>query len=204
MPIDETTARLERDDALSRYSRQVLFHRVGEAGQRRLLESSVVLIGCGALGAALAELLGRGGIGRMRIIDRDFLELNNLQRQTLFDEQDLADALPKAEAAVRKLRRINSEDLAEKRLLGNVLLEDLPSGKAGDVRIELTCTIDVESLVELTAIEPSTGNQAQLRIKPAGGLSRTELFELIAKRRRRTTGELSAPVPTHKPPRSDD
>src|SRR3974377_1677256 len=91
-----------------RYSRQILFAEIGEAGQRRLLESSAVLVGCGALGTALANLLVRAGIGRLRIVDRDFVEPSNLQRQTLFDEAAAQEALPKALAAERKLRSINS------------------------------------------------------------------------------------------------
>jgi len=97
------------DDSLSRYSRQMLFERIGEEGQRRLRSARAVLIGCGALGSVLAETLVRAGIGHLRICDRDFLERDNLQRQVLFDEDDLAANLPKAEAAAVKLRRINSE-----------------------------------------------------------------------------------------------
>lgn len=92
-----------------RYSRQILFSSIGEAGQERLFASSAVLAGCGALGTAVANLLVRAGLGRLRIIDRDFVEPSNLQRQTLFDEADARDALPKAIAAERKLRAINSD-----------------------------------------------------------------------------------------------
>jgi adenylyltransferase/sulfurtransferase len=91
-----------------RYSRQILFREIGEAGQARLLESRAVLVGCGALGTVQAELMVRAGVGRLRIVDRDFVEASNLQRQTLFDEADARDALPKAIAAERKLRAINS------------------------------------------------------------------------------------------------
>jgi molybdopterin-synthase adenylyltransferase len=92
-----------------KYSRQMLFAPLGPEGQERLSQSSAVLVGCGAIGAASANLLVRAGIGRLRIIDRDFVETSNLQRQTLFDEADARDALPKAVAAERKLRAINSE-----------------------------------------------------------------------------------------------
>ncbi|MFZ0818575.1 MAG: ThiF family adenylyltransferase [Candidatus Acidiferrales bacterium] len=92
----------------NRYSRQILFAGIGEEGQRRLLASRVVLVGCGALGTALANLLVRAGVGILRIIDRDFVEASNLQRQTLFDESDALEALPKAIAAERRLRAINS------------------------------------------------------------------------------------------------
>ena len=98
---------------MDRYSRQILFEPLGEQGQRRLGGSRVTLIGCGALGSVLADTLVRAGVGFLRIVDRDFLELNNLQRQVLFDEQDVADQLPKAEAARRKLNKINSEVTVE-------------------------------------------------------------------------------------------
>lgn len=91
-----------------RYSRQILFRDIGESGQQRLLASSAVIVGCGAIGAATANLLARCGVGRLRVIDRDFVEPSNLQRQTLFDEQDASTALPKAVAAERKLRAVNS------------------------------------------------------------------------------------------------
>ena len=92
-----------------RYSRQILFAEIGEAGQARLLASSAVLVGCGALGTAAANLLVRAGVGRLRIVDRDFVEASNLQRQTLFTEADALEALPKAVAAERRLREINSD-----------------------------------------------------------------------------------------------
>lgn len=95
-------------DDFQRYSRQTILPEIGPGRQRMLLESSVLLVGCGALGSALAELLVRAGVGHLRIADRDFIEPNNLQRQLLFDEDDIAADLPKAEAAARKLRRINS------------------------------------------------------------------------------------------------
>ena len=92
-----------------KYSRQMLFGAFGREGQERLVQASAVLVGCGAIGAATANLLVRAGIGRLRILDRDFVEPSNLQRQTLFDESDARDALPKAVAAERKLQAVNSE-----------------------------------------------------------------------------------------------
>ena len=92
-----------------KYSRQVLFAGIGEAGQERLLASSAVLVGCGAIGSVVAGLLARAGVGRLRIIDRDFVEPSNLQRQTLFTEVDAREALPKAVAAARNLRAMNSD-----------------------------------------------------------------------------------------------
>src|SRR5207244_4994545 len=93
---------------LERYSRQMRFYGIGEDGQRRLLESHVTLCGCGALGTVLANALVRGGVGHLRLVERDFIETSNLQRQVLFDEHDVAENLPKAEAAARKLGAINS------------------------------------------------------------------------------------------------
>ena len=97
------------DDALrQRYSRQILFAGIGEEGQERLARASAVVAGCGAIGAAAANLLVRAGVGRVRVIDRDFVEPSNLQRQTLFEESDARDALPKAVAAERRLGAVNS------------------------------------------------------------------------------------------------
>lgn len=92
-----------------RYSRQILFSGIGETGQRRLLDAHAVVIGCGALGSFQAGALARAGIGRLRIVDRDYVELSNLQRQWLFDEADAELGLPKAAAAARKLAAINHE-----------------------------------------------------------------------------------------------
>jgi adenylyltransferase/sulfurtransferase len=96
------------DESLERYSRQMRFPGIGEDGQQRLLDSHVTLCGCGALGTVLANVLVRAGVGHLRLVDRDFIETSNLQRQVLFDEQDVAENLPKAEAAARKLEAINS------------------------------------------------------------------------------------------------
>ncbi|MBI1902122.1 MAG: ThiF family adenylyltransferase [Planctomycetia bacterium] len=97
------------DPALDRYAPQMRFPGIGAEGQRRLLSSRALVCGCGALGSTLANTLARAGVGYLRIVDRDFLELSNLQRQVLFDENDLAAELPKAVAAARKLRVINSQ-----------------------------------------------------------------------------------------------
>jgi len=96
-----------------KYSRQMLFAGIGPAGQQRLLASRAAVVGCGAIGAAAANLLVRAGLGYLRIIDRDFVEPSNLQRQTLFDEGDARNVLPKAVAAERKLRSINSSVAVE-------------------------------------------------------------------------------------------
>jgi molybdopterin/thiamine biosynthesis adenylyltransferase len=91
-----------------RYSRQTMFPAIGEEGQAKLGRGSVVIIGCGALGTNIATLLVRAGVGKVRIIDRDFIEYHNLQRQVLFDEEDIKAKLPKAIAAERHLRKVNS------------------------------------------------------------------------------------------------
>lgn len=91
-----------------RYSRQVLFPEIGAAGQQKLHDARVLLVGCGALGASHAEMLARAGIGRLRIVDRDFVEFTNLQRQSLFRESDAAERLPKAIAAAARIAEINS------------------------------------------------------------------------------------------------
>jgi molybdopterin/thiamine biosynthesis adenylyltransferase len=96
-----------------KYSRQILFAGIGEEGQQKLLGANAVLAGCGALGTVVANLLVRAGVGRLRIIDRDFVEPSNLQRQALFDEADAREALPKAVAAERRLRAINSDARVE-------------------------------------------------------------------------------------------
>ncbi|HTX41354.1 MAG TPA: ThiF family adenylyltransferase, partial [Acidobacteriaceae bacterium] len=92
-----------------RYSRQILFAGVGLEGQEKLGRAHVAMVGVGATGAASASLLARAGVGTLTLIDRDFVEESNLQRQVLFDETDARDALPKAEAARRKIAAFNSE-----------------------------------------------------------------------------------------------
>jgi len=96
-----------------RYSRQVLFPPIGEAGQRLLGRAHVAIVGCGATGSALAALLARAGVGHLRIIDRDYVEPSNLQRQVLFDEADAAESLPKAIAAARRIAAFNSQITVE-------------------------------------------------------------------------------------------
>ena len=96
-----------------RYSRQILFTPVGEAGQRQLAKTRMAIVGCGATGSALASLLARAGVGYLRILDRDYVEASNLQRQVLFDEADAAGSLPKAIAAARKIAAFNSEIAVE-------------------------------------------------------------------------------------------
>jgi molybdopterin-synthase adenylyltransferase len=96
-----------------RYSRQILFRGIGAEGQARLARSQVAIVGCGATGSALAALLARAGVGTLRIVDRDYVEPSNLQRQSLFDEKDASESLPKAIAAARKIAAFNSQIMVE-------------------------------------------------------------------------------------------
>src|SRR6478672_2603222 len=126
-------------DQMQRYHRQILLPQIGTAGQQRLLESRVQLIGCGALGSVIAEQLARAGVGFLRIVDRDIVELTNLQRQVLFDEADVAEEMPKAVAAARRLRAINST-----------------------VQIEsVVADVNVENIETLARIAPSPGTPGE-------------------------------------------
>ena len=110
MALSDQAQLLEKaDPALARYNRQMLWEPIGIEGQKKLRNARVLMVGCGALGTVLANTLGRAGVGHLTIIDRDFIEINNLQRQVLFDQQDIADQLPKSVAARRKLAAINSD-----------------------------------------------------------------------------------------------
>jgi len=107
-PSTEGSQAVMEIDEHERYSRQVLFAGIGELGQRRLAAAHVAIVGVGATGGAAAGLLARAGVGHLTLVDRDFVEPSNLQRQVLFDEEDARAALPKAEAARRHLERLNS------------------------------------------------------------------------------------------------
>ena len=126
-----------------RYSRQVLFQPIGSEGQKKLSAGRVAIVGCGATGSAIASLLARGGVGTLRIIDRDYVEPSNLQRQVLFDEADAAESLPKAIAAARKIKAFNSEIVVEPHVadLTPANVEDL----LGDVDLILDGTDNFET-----------------------------------------------------------
>ena len=128
---------------MDRYARQIVFPGIGQAGQERLARSRVALIGCGAVGTVMANVLARAGVGFVRIVDRDYVELSNLQRQVLFDERDAADGAPKATAAVEKLRAINSEIQYE------AVVEDFTQQNAerivGDVDLALDGTDNLDT-----------------------------------------------------------
>jgi len=136
-----------------RYSRQVLFEEIGAEGQARLMASKAVLVGCGALGTVQASLLVRAGIGTLRIIDRDFVEESNLQRQILFDEEDVRALLPKAVAAEKKLRATNSLVRVEG------VVDDLNAGTIGrlldgfDLILDATDNFDARFLLNDYAVK---------------------------------------------------
>jgi adenylyltransferase/sulfurtransferase len=140
------------DDSLERYSRQVRFAGVGEAGQRRLLAARVTLCGCGALGTVLANALVRAGVGHLRLVDRDFIETSNLQRQVLFDERDVAENLPKAEAAARKLRAVNSGVAVEPVVTDIDRTNVLDLVKDADLVLDGTDNFEVRYLINDAAV----------------------------------------------------
>jgi molybdopterin/thiamine biosynthesis adenylyltransferase len=146
---------VEKQKFEERYSRQILFRGIGAEGQRRLAAGRVAVVGCGATGSALASLLARTGVGTLRIIDRDYVEASNLQRQSLFEEKDAAESLPKAIAAARKIAAFNSEIVVEARVEdlvpGNihVLLEGM------DVILDGTDNFETRYLVNDYAVKNS-------------------------------------------------
>lgn len=144
---------MSHDSTLERYSRQMRFYGIGEAGQRKLLDSRVTLCGCGALGTVLANNLVRAGVGFVRIIDRDFIEFSNLQRQVLFDEKDIADNLPKAEAAARKLRQINSSVTVEPVVTDIDRTNVVELCKDADIILDGTDNFEVRYLINDVAVK---------------------------------------------------
>jgi len=126
-----------------RYSRQILFQPVGPEGQKRLADARVAIVGCGATGSALASLLARAGVGYLRLIDRDYVEPSNLQRQVLFDEADAAESLPKAIAAARTIRGFNSEITVDQQVAD--LVPDNVTDLLGNVSLILDGTDNFET-----------------------------------------------------------
>jgi adenylyltransferase/sulfurtransferase len=138
---------------LSKYSRQTLFRPIGPEGQLKLLGSRVVIVGCGALGSAHAAALARAGVGTLRIVDRDFVEPSNLQRQSLFDEADAAESLPKAVAAERKLNQINS-DVRVEGVVADVTARNIEALVAGfDVALDGTDNYQTRYLLNDAALK---------------------------------------------------
>jgi molybdopterin-synthase adenylyltransferase len=146
---------VEKEKFEERYSRQILFQGIGAEGQRRLAAGRVAIVGCGATGSALAALLARTGVGTLRIIDRDYVEESNLQRQSLFEEKDAAESVPKAIAAARKIAAFNSEIAVDARVEDlvpaniNVLLDGT------DVILDGTDNFETRYLVNDYAVKNS-------------------------------------------------
>jgi adenylyltransferase/sulfurtransferase len=126
-----------------RYSRQIRFREIGEKGQRRLARSRVALVGCGGLGSTHAELLARAGVGFLRLIDRDSIDMSNLQRQLLYDEKDAAASLPKASTAAARLKAINSS--IEIEFKNNSLTPATVDDLLGDVQLVMDGTDNFET-----------------------------------------------------------
>jgi len=146
---------VKKQDFEERYSRQVLFRGIGAEGQLRLAGGRVAIVGCGATGSALASLLGRAGVGTLRIIDRDYVEPSNLQRQSLFEEKDAAESVPKAIAAARKIAAFNADIVVDERV------EDLVPGNINpllegmDVILDGTDNFETRYLVNDYAVRNS-------------------------------------------------
>lgn len=134
-------------DAGSRYSRQVAFSKVGREGQERLAECRVVVVGIGALGSVIANDLARAGVGHLRLVDRDYVEEGNLQRQVLFTEADAREGRPKAEAAVEYLAAVNSSIAMEP------FVTDVNAGNVE--RIIADADVVVDGSIEVLEIELS-------------------------------------------------
>ena len=131
----------------NRYFKQILLAEIGEEGQKRLKGSSAVVAGCGGLGTVIANSLVRAGVGRVIIVDRDFIELDNLPRQVLFDEDDIRKELPKAIAAAEKLRRINSEIIIEP-VVADLTAENIEQIiKAADIVFDGTDNFETRFLI---------------------------------------------------------
>ena len=136
----------------SRYSRQSRFAGLGPEGQRRIRAARVAVVGLGALGSVQADLLARAGVGALRLIDRDFVEISNLQRQTLYEESDAAEALPKAVAAGRRLARVNSEVQIEP-LVGDLSPRNIDETLEGvDLILDATDNFETRYLINDFAV----------------------------------------------------
>jgi len=150
--MDMTTSDQD-SNRLERYVRQIRFAGLGEQQQRALLNSRVLVCGCGALGTVLAETLVRAGVGSLKIADRDFVELSNLQRQVLFDENDLRQQLPKAIAAVHKLQQINSETELEAVVADIDYRNVLSLARDVDLILDATDNFEIRFLINEAALE---------------------------------------------------
>jgi len=136
-----------------RYSRQILFPGIGPKGQHALGTAHVAIVGCGATGAASASLLARAGVGTLTLIDRDFVEPSNLQRQVLFDESDALLSLPKAEAARRKIALFNSDVVVHPHIADLVPANIAPLLSAADIILDATDNFETRYLINDFAVQ---------------------------------------------------
>lgn len=143
-------------DPLTRYQKQILFAGIQTEGQERIRESRVLQIGCGALGCVVADHLTRAGVGLLRIADRDFVELSNLQRQSLFVEQDVEDHLPKAIVAARRLQQVNSQVVIEPQVVDVDYRNIRTLAEGVDLIIDGTDNFEVRYLINDLALELKT------------------------------------------------
>ena len=154
MALSDQAEELEKaDPALARYNRQMLWAPIGIEGQKKLRDAKVLLVGCGALGTVLGNTLARAGVGHITIVDRDYIELNNLQRQVLFDEQDIADQLPKSVAAKRKIEKINSAISVEAIVadVNHTNIEQMAAGK--DLLLDGTDNFETRFLINDVSVK---------------------------------------------------
>jgi len=151
-PESEMTPANEPSAFQDRYSRQVLFAPIGPEGQKLIRKSKVAVVGCGAIGASVSSLLARAGVGMLRIIDRDYVESSNLQRQLLFDEEDARTSFPKAEAAARKLAAINSE-VAVEPYVKDLTPQTVPLLEDVDLILDCTDNFETRYLINDVAVK---------------------------------------------------
>src|SRR6185503_2767234 len=145
-----------RFDMNERYSRQILFDGIGAEGQIRLADSRVVIIGCGALGAVQAETLARAGVGHLVLVDRDFVEESNLQRQIMFEQSDALNRLPKAVAAAERIARVNS-DIRVESLVTDVNFENIEEIIEGtDLVMDGTDNFEARFLINDACVKAGT------------------------------------------------
>ncbi len=154
MALSDVAEQLDKaDPTLARYNRQMLWPAIGIEGQKKLKASKVLLVGCGALGTVVANLLARGGVGHLTIVDRDFIEITNLQRQVLFDHDDIEQNLPKSVAAQKKIARINPEVTVEAIVtdVNHTNIEQLAAGK--DLLLDGTDNFETRFLINDVSVK---------------------------------------------------
>ena len=154
MALSDIAEQLDQaDPTLARYNRQMLWPQIGIEGQKKLKAAKVLLVGCGALGTVLANLLARAGVGHLTIVDRDFIEISNLQRQILFDHDDIEQNLPKAVAAQKKIARINPEVTVEA-VVADVNHTNIESYAAGkDLLLDGTDNFETRFLINDVSVK---------------------------------------------------